>query len=116
MNVIVGAQRNMPILGLKRHFKPHWYCQFLLEMSFLASVYVRNRKLCPDNYAVGFRNVKFLILFILFAQNIDCGHVILCATAILTINSIRDFGAKLMSRVKPTEFSNDYLSLHAHCW
>ena len=45
-------------------------------MSFIASVYVRNIKLCPYNYAEDFRNVKQLILFINFAQNIDCGHVI----------------------------------------
>ena len=47
-------------------------------MSFLASVYVRNTKLhvCPYNYAEDLRNVKNLILFNIFAQNIDCGHVI----------------------------------------
>ena len=45
-------------------------------MSFLASVYVQNTKLYPYNYAEDARNVKSLILFIIFAQNIDCGHVI----------------------------------------
>ena len=42
----------------------------------LASVYVWNTKLYPYNYAEDFRNVKSLILFIIFAQNIDCGHAI----------------------------------------
>ena len=57
-------------------FTPHSYRQFSLETSFLTSVYVRNTKLSPYNCAEDFRNVKKMILFIIFAQNIDCGYAI----------------------------------------
>ena len=72
MYVIVGAQKNVRNV-ISRRIRN---VSFSLETSFLASVYVRNTKLCPYNYAEDFRNAKKSTLFIIFAQNIDCGYVI----------------------------------------
>ena len=62
-----------------------------------------------------------MILYFISAQNIDHGHVFLGKTSFArplaifnAIYSIGDFGAKPTSRVKHTEFSNDYLPSHAY--
>ena len=73
----------------------------LIKKIQLASVYVRNTKLYTYNYAEDFRNVKHLILFIIFAQNIDCEHVISKKTtlprqlAILNTKQCRKFWRKI---------------------
>ena len=62
-----------------------------------------------------------MILYFISAQNIDHGHVFLGKISFArplaifnAIYSIGDFGAKPTSRVKHTEFSNDYLPSHAY--
>ena len=64
-----------------------------------------------------------MILFIIFAQNIECGyaiprkisfarHSLTVSKTEYLINSVGDLGAKSTSRVKRT----DYLSSHAYSW
>ena len=82
----------------------------------MGSKFFKTMHIIQISYAEDFRNVKSCDIIYYFCPKYRLWTCypeenIICATV---SNSFGDFGAKSTSRIKRTEFSNDYLFSHAY--